>query len=319
MMAKDDLIIFPVACLAALSYYIGMLKNQSPQNRFDRGVSTVLVGLTSNVILAAIKIITGIIGNSYALLADGIESTLDIFSSMVVLGGIKISSMPPDENHPYGHGKAESLAVMSVSLILLMAGLGIAVKSALDIMQPHHTPAIFTLIVLIVVIIVKETLFRFLFSVGQSVNSLSLTSEAWHHRSDALTSVAAFIGISIVIIGGKGYESADDWAAIAASGIIIFNGINMLRRAVEEIMDYAPNPETEEAIRNIAGQIAGVAAIEKCRVRKSGLNLFVDIHVEVNGHMQVHEAHAIAHEVKDALLTSSLGIADVLVHIEPAK
>jgi len=289
------------------------------QSRFDRGVKTVLVGLSSNVILAALKIITGILGNSYALLADGIESTLDIFSSVVVLGGIKISSKPADENHPYGHGKAESLAAMTVSLVLLMAGVGIAVKSVLEIMQPHHTPAFFTLTILIGVIIVKESLFRYLFSVGESVDSLSLKTEAWHHRSDALTSTAAFIGISIAIIGGKGYERADDWAALAASGIIIFNGFNMLRHAVKEIMDYAPNPETEETIRSIAGRVPGVSAIEKCRVRKSGLNLFVDIHVEVDGQMQVHQAHAIAHDVKDALMKASLGIADVLVHIEPAK
>ena len=212
--------------------------NPKPQNRFDRGVSTVLVGLSSNVLLAAIKIVTGIFGNSYALMADGIESTLDIFSSVVVLGGIKISALPADENHPYGHGKAESLAAMTVSLILLMAGIGIAVKSILDIIQPHHTPAFFTLIVLIGVIIIKEILFRFLFSVGESVNSLSLKTEAWHHRSDALTSVAAFIGISIAIIGGKGYESADDWAALAASGIIIFNGINMLKASCQR--DHGP-------------------------------------------------------------------------------
>ncbi len=294
-------------------------QSSSPQNRFDRGVSSVLIGLSSNVILAVIKIITGILGNSYALLADGIESTLDIFSSVVVLGGIKISSLPADENHPYGHGKAESLAAMSVSLILLMAGIGIAVKSTIEIMHPHHTPAFFTLIVLVVVIITKKILFRFILSVGKSVNSLSLKTEAWHHRSDALTSTAAFIGISIAIIGGKGYESADDWAALAASGIIIFNGFNMLKDAVQEIMDYAPNPETEDTIRSIAGKIQGVAAIEKCRVRKSGLDLFVDIHVEVNGDMPVTKAHGISHEVKDALLKSSLGIADVLVHIEPAR
>lgn len=293
-------------------------KNPKPLNRFDRGVSTVLVGLSSNVLLAVIKIVTGIIGNSYALLADGIESTMDIFSSVVVLGGIKISSMPADENHPYGHGKAESLAAMSVALILLMAGIGIAVESVLDIMRPHHTPTVFTLIVLITVIIIQETLFRFIFSVGESVNSLSIKTEAWHHRSDALTSVAAFIGISIAVIGGKGYERADDLAALVASGIIIFNGINMLKGAVQEIMDYAPHPEIEETIRSIAGRVGGVAAIEKCRVRKSGLNLFVDIHVEVDGHMPVHQAHTIAHEVKDALIKSSLGIADVLVHIEPA-
>jgi len=293
-------------------------KSPKLKNRYDRGVSTVLVGLSSNVFLAALKIITGILGNSYALVADGIESTLDIFSSMVVLGGIKIGSMPADENHPYGHGKAETLAAMSVSLILLLAGIGIAVKSFLEIRQPHHTPAFFTLIVLVGVIIIKEILFRLLFSVGKSVNSLSLETEAWHHRSDALTSIAAFIGISIAIIGGKGYESADDWAALVASGIILFNGGNMLKHAVQEIMDYAPHPETEDAIRSIAQKVPGVAAIEKCRVRKSGLNLFVDIHVEVNGEMPVHKAHLIGHDVKDALITSSLGIADVLVHIEPA-
>jgi len=288
------------------------------QNRFDRGVSTVLIGLSSNVIMAAIKIVAGILGNSYALLADGIESTLDIFSSAVVLGGIKISSIPADENHPYGHGKAESLAAMTVSLALVFVGIGIAIKSVLEIMQPHHTPAAFTLIVLIVVIVTKEILFRFIFSVGESVNSLSIKTEAWHHRSDALTSVAAFIGISIANIGGKGYESADDWAALVASGIIIFNGISMLRQSVKEIMDYAPDPETEETIRSIAGSVAGVTAIEKCRVRKSGLSLFIDIHVEVNGDMKVHEAHFIGHEVKNALMNATLGIADVLVHIEPA-
>lgn len=293
--------------------------NPQIQNQFDRGVSSVLIGLTSNVFLAVIKIVTGILGNSYALVADGIESTLDIFSSAVVLGGIKISSMPADDNHPYGHGKAESIAAMTTSLVLLMAGFGIAVKSILEIMQPHHTPALFTLIVLVGVIIVKEILFKLIFSVGKSVNSLSLKTEAWHHRSDALTSVAAFIGISIAIVGGKGYESADDWAALAASGIIIFNGIKMLNHSVKEIMDYAPNPETEDSIRSIAGRVVGVAAIEKCRVRKSGIFLFVDIHVEVNGDMQVHKAHAIGHDVKDALMKSNLGIADVLVHIEPAQ
>jgi len=296
------------------------MSGQGPKtkNRFALGISSVVVGLTANIILAAVKIITGIFGNSYALLADGIESTLDIFSSVVVLGGITISSLPPDENHPYGHGKAESLAAMTVALIVLMAGLGVGIKSGLEVMQPHHAPALFTLIVLVVVIVVKEGMFRFIFSVGKSVNSLSLKTDAWHHRADALTSIAAFIGISIAVIGGKGYESADDWAALAASGIIIFNGVIMLRAAVQEIMDHAPDPETEETIRSIAGRVPGVAAIEKCRVRKSGINLFVDIHVEVDGQMQVHQAHLIGHNVKDALINSSLGIADVLVHIEPA-
>jgi len=290
-----------------------------PEDRFARGVNSMLIGLFFNVLLAATKITAGILGNSYALIADGIESTMDIFSSVVVLGGIKISSLPADENHPYGHGRAESLAAMIASMALLMAGIGIAAKSIIEILnKTHHTPAFYTLIVLVGVIAVKETLFRFIFSVGNAVNSLSIKTAAWDHRSDVLTSVAAFIGISIAIIGGRNYESADNWAALVASGIIGFNGINMLKNALNEIMDHAPHPETEEAIRNIAKRIPGVEDIEKCRVRKSGLNLFVDIHVQVDGHMQVHKAHDIAHQVKNALITSTLGIADVLVHIEPA-
>ncbi|MDE1919962.1 MAG: cation transporter [Candidatus Omnitrophica bacterium] len=294
-------------------------RNPRVPSRFDRGVRTVLVGLSSNIVLAAVKVAAGILGNSYALTADGIESTLDIFSSAVVLGGIKISELPADENHPYGHGKAESLAAMTASSVLMMVGLGIAVRSSLDILEPHHTPAVFTLIILAAVIIIKNGLFKRIFSVGESINSLSIKTEAWHHRSDAWSSAAAFIGISIAILGGKAYQSADDWAALAASGIIIFNGLHMLKAAVAEIMDQAPDPQTEETIRTIAGKVAGVAAIEKCKVRKSGLDLFVDIHVEVAGTMQVHEAHLIGHNVKDALMASTLGIADVLVHIEPAK
>ena len=293
--------------------------HSKPTSRIDRSLSCMLIGLCSNVILAAVKITAGILGNSYALIADGIESTMDTLSSVVVIGGIKISSLPADEEHPYGHGKAESLAAMIASMALVIVGIGIAVKSVIEILKPQRAPEAFTLFVLVGVILVKETLFRFIYTIGISVNSLSIKTAAWDHRADVLTSIAAFIGISIAIIGGRGYECADKWAALVASGIIIFNGSNLLRHATQEIMDHAPLPETEEAIRHIAGQVAGVAAIEKCRVRKSGLNLLVDIHVEVNGAMQVHKAHLIGHKVKDALITSSLGIADVLVHIEPAK
>lgn len=295
-------------------------QDANTKKRLDHGLNTVLVSLATNILLAAIKIFAGILGNSYALLADGIESTLDIFSSIVVLGGITLSTKPADENHPYGHGKAESLSAVFVSLVIILAGFGIAAKSILELNQPHDTPEHFTLVVLIGVIAIKETLFRFIFSIGKSVNSLSLKTEAWHQRSDALTSIAAFIGISIAVIGGRAYANADDWAALVASGIIILNGIIMLRQANREIMDYAPNPETEETIRSIAGRVPGVSAIEKCRARKSGIQLFVDLHVEVDGNMKVADAHKIGHDVKDALMKDpALGIADVLVHIEPSK
>ncbi len=296
------------------------IKDTSPlAGRVSKGYQSMLASLAVNILLAAVKIIAGVLGSSYALIADGIESTMDIFASMVVLGGIKIGSLPPDKNHPYGHGKAETLAAMAVSLGLLAAAIIIAVESIKEIHTPHHAPAAFTLIVLVGVVLIKELMFRRLSSVGHSLNSLSIQTDAWHHRSDALTSLAAFIGISIALIFGKGYESADDWAALAASGIIAFNGIYLLTHAVRELMDHAVNPETETSIRTVAGQIEGVVAIEKCRVRKSGLQLFVDIHVEVPANMTVAKAHGIAHQVKDALIATSLGIADVLVHIEPAR
>jgi cation diffusion facilitator family transporter len=288
------------------------------QDRFLRSFKSVSIGLFSNIALAATKIIAGILGNSYALIADGIESLLDIFSSVVALGGIKIGSIPPDHNHPYGHGKAEPLAAMIVSLALLIAGAGIAIESIREILHPQHAPAAFTLFVLVGVIATKEILFRWVFAVGKDVDSVIVKTDAWHHRSDALTSLAAFFGISIALLGGPGYESADDWAALAASGIIAFNGIALLKNAVAEVMDEAPGIEIALKVRSLAAAVPKVVAIEKCKVRKSGLYLFVEIHVEVDGQMTVTEAHDVAHRVKDALVTASLNIADVVVHIEPA-
>jgi len=288
-------------------------------DRIEKGIRITMVGILTNMFLAAIKIVTGIFGHSYALVADGIESLLDIFSSTIVLSGLTIGAIPADNDHPFGHGKAESLAAMVVSLVLIGVAVGIAYKSVCEIFVPHHIPARFTLIVLAGVIIIKEVLFRFVFKVGKSVDSLSLKVDAWHHRSDALTSVAAFIGISIALIGGKGYESADDWAALFASGVIAFNGCRLLKFAINEIMDAAPPPEIEKTIRQAARQVNEVIAVEKCRVRKSGLGYFVDIHVEVDGDLPVRLGHTIAHQVKDALLGTDIGVIDASVHIEPPK
>lgn len=287
-------------------------------NRATRGIKTTLVSLCVNTLLAVIKILTGILGNSYALIADGVESTMDIFSSTVVLSGIKIGATPADENHPYGHGKAESLAALVVSLALIGVAIGIAIQSVREILAPHHRPAAFTLIVLVGVVLIKEWLFHFIFKASNEVNSLSLKVDAWHSRSDALTSLAAFIGISIALIFGKGYENADDWAALFASGVIAFNGIVLSQSAIAEIMDAAPGPEIEEKVRAVSQAVSGVIAIEKCRIRKSGLGFLVDIHVEVDEDISVRQGHDIAHNVKDALLNSTLGVKDVLVHIEPA-
>jgi cation diffusion facilitator family transporter len=270
-----------------------------------------------NVFLALIKIITGLVGNSYALIAEGIESSADIFSSLIVWSGLRIALRPPDQNHPYGHGKAESIAGVVVALSLLLAAALIAVQSIREIMTPHHAPEWYTLVVLAGVILVKEVLFRRMFAVGEQMESSALKGDAWHHGSDAITSGAAFIGISIALMGGPGFEAADDWGALLACSVIVFNGLRLLFPALGEVMDEAASDEVVSQVREIASQVAGVVSIEKCRIRKSGLGYLMDIHVTVAAEMTVRRGHEIGHRVKDALESSSLPVSDVIIHIEP--
>jgi len=285
----------------------------------ETGLRLSRLALVINALLAGVKIAAGVLGNSYVLIADGIESTADIFSSVVVWGGLRVAVIPADENHPFGHGKAESVASVFVSVLLLGAALLIAVQSVHEILTPHRSPAWFTLPVLFAVIVIKETLFRLAFRAGSSLESTALKSDAWHHRSDALTSAAAFVGISIALVGGAGYESADDWAALIACGIIAWNGLRLLRAALDEVMDAAVSPAVVAGVRKLAADVEGVIAIEKCRIRKSGLHLALDIHVVVDGSLSVRRGHDIAHQVKDRLLQSQHRINDVTVHIEPAS
>jgi cation diffusion facilitator family transporter len=285
----------------------------------EAGLRISALAVAINALLAIGKIVTGIMGNSYALIADGIESTADIFSSFIVWGGLRIAVKPADADHPFGHGKAESIAAVVVSLMLLGASWLIAVQSIREIRTPHHAPAWFTLVVLLGVIAIKETLYRLVFKVGHGLGSSSLKGDAWHHRSDALTSAAAFIGISVALLGGPGFESADDWAALSACGVIAWNGLRLFRAALDEVMDASAPVEFVDLVRRIAGGVEGVAAIEKCRIRKSGLHFSMDIHVAVDGGLSVDRGHAIAHQVKDRLLESQQRINDVSVHIEPAK
>jgi cation diffusion facilitator family transporter len=283
----------------------------------EKGIRSTVIGIVVNAVLAVMKGIAGYVGNSYALIADAIESTSDIVSSIIVAGGLRIASKPRDRNHPYGHGKAEPIAAMIVALSLFGAAITIIVQSIHEIITPHHAPAPFTLAVLIVVVAVKESLFRYVFRVAVDVQSTAVRTDAWHHRSDAITSAAAFIGISVALIGGSGYESADDWAALFASVIIIYNAYTLFRPALDEVMDAAPPSNIEEEVRKTALSVPGVVGLDKCYVRKMGLEYFVDLHVVVNGSQTVREGHFIGHTVKDAVCASNPRIADVLIHIEP--
>ena len=286
---------------------------------FQRGVRLSILSVFVNLVLAATKIVAGVFGTSYALIADGIESSTDVFSSIVVWRGLRISARPADEKHPYGHGKAESIAGLLVAIALIGAVILIAVQSIREIVTPHHAPAPFTLFVLLAVVLIKEVMYRAVYRTSRSLDSLALRGDAWHHRSDALTSAAAFVGITIALVGGAGYETADDWAALAACLVIAFNGFRLLLPALDEMMDASVPRPVEEEIRKVAGEVEGVCLIEKCRVRKSGLGLLMDIHVMVDGELSVRRGHAIAHQVTNRLLNSELPIHDVVVHMEPAE
>ena len=283
------------------------------------GARVALFGMVVNLIFAAAKILGGLFGHAYVLIADGIESALDIAGSFVIWGGLKLAARPPDETHPYGHGKAEPIAAVIVAFGVLAAAAGLAIQSVREILTPHHGPAPFTLGILIVVIVVKEILFRYVNRIGRHVESTAVQTDAWHHRSDALTSAAAFIGISVALIGGSGWQSADDWAALFACAVIAANGIRLLRPALYEIMDTAPRGEIVDLVRKAAASVPGVIEIEKCFVRKMGVSFYVDLHVGVDGNISVRDGHRIAHAVKGAIQETDPRIADVLVHIEPAQ
>src|SRR5450432_4052953 len=289
-----------------------------PASNLQSGARVALLGMLINVVLAAAKIMTGLLGNSYVLIADGIESALDIAGSAIIWGGLKVAALPPDETHPYGHGKAEPVAAVIVSLGVIAAAFGLAFRSAHAISQPHRAPRPFTLFVLIVVVIVKELLYRSVIRIGKNVESTAVQTDAWHHRTDALTSIAAFIGISIALLGGPKWQSADAWAALFACALIGANGYRLLNPALNEIMDTAPRGEIVSAIRAATSAVPGVRNIEKCLVRKMGLEFYVDLHVGVDETISVRSGHSIAHEVKDAIRRTDSRIADVLVHVEPA-
>lgn len=278
---------------------------------------TTLIGMGVSLMLALVKGAAGVLGTSYALIADAIESAADVFTSFAVLIGLTIAARPADANHPYGHGKAEPLAALAVCLALFGAAGMIAVHSVHEIVTPHHAPKPFTLLVLVLVIVVKETLFRTVLKVGDDLNSVVVKTDAWHHRSDALTSAAAFIGITIALLGGPGYEQADDWAALVASVVIVVNASMLGKAAIEELTDATPGDETESRLRDVALSVPGVIDLHHSRVRKLGFDYFVDLDVIVAGDLSVREGHRIAHAVHDCIRRELPLVRRVLVHIEP--
>ena len=283
----------------------------------EKAIGTTYFSIIGNALLAIAKGITGFFGNSYALIADAIESTTDVFASILVLVGLRYATKPADKNHPYGHGKAEPLITFAVVGFLVVSATIIAYKSIQNIHTPQKIPEKYTLVVLAVIVVVKELFYRFVAKKSDETKSTALKADAWHHRSDAITSLLAFLGISIAIYMGPGYEIADDWAALLASGFIMYNAYLIFRPALGEIMDEHLYDDLVLEIRAISKDVDGVIDTEKCLIRKAGISFQVDLHLVVNGNISVREGHEIAHRLKNKLRDKLPEISDVLIHVEP--
>jgi cation diffusion facilitator family transporter len=285
--------------------------------KVEVAIRAIYFSIVGNIALAIAKGLAGFFGNSYALIADATESVTDVFSSFLVLFGIKYSNKPADKNHPYGHGRAEPLVTFLVVGFLITSATIIAYESIINIGTPHNLPKPWTLYVLGAIIFWKEYCFQTIIKSSKETNSSSLKAEAWHHRSDAITSIAAFVGISIALFFGKGYESADDWAALFASGFILYNSYLIFRPALGEIMDENLYDDLIANIRVVSSGVKGIVGTEKCLIRKSGMHYHVDLHATVKATISVREGHDLAHQLKDTLRSEIPEIGDVLIHVEP--
>jgi len=282
-----------------------------------QAIKTTYFSIITNTFLAIIKWLGGYFGNSYALIADALESATDIFSSFLVLLGIKYASRPADKNHPYGHGRAEPLITFMVVAFLVVSATIIAYESVQNILTPHDLPKSYTLYLLAAIIVWKEISFQIVLKRSKSTNSSVLKADAWHHRSDAITSVAAFVGISVALYFGEGFEQADDWAALLAAVFILYNSYRIFRPALGEIMDEHVYHQLEEEIRDISMTVPGIRGTEKCLIRKAGMKYYIDLHAMVDAEISVKEGHIIAHRLQSGLMEKLPQVGYVLIHIEP--
>lgn len=297
-----------------LRILVNLKKSMSDQKT---AIQTAYFSIIGNTLLALIKGFAGFFGNSHALIADAIESTTDIFASFLVLLGFKYAERPADENHPYGHGKIEPIITFAVVAFLIVSAAIIIYTSIQNILIPHELPESWTLIVLALIIVWKEISFQIVNKKSKQTNSSSLKADAWHHRSDAITSIMAFIGISIALIFGEGFETADDWAALFASAFILYNSYKIFRPALGEVMDEQLYGDLILKIRKKSMEVEGVLGTEKCFIRKSGMKFHVDLHAIVNSEISVVKGHDISHDLKDHLKKEIPSLGQVLIHIEP--
>jgi cation diffusion facilitator family transporter len=277
------------------------------------------VGIIGNFFLAGLKIITGVVGRSFALISDGVHSLSDITSSVAVLVGLTIASKPKDKAHPYGHGKAESVASITIAALLIIVAFMLIVKVIYSFLEnePIIEPAFITLWIALASVILKEILYRYKAKLGKNVKSTSLIADAWHHRSDALSSGVVLVGIAGSIFGGPGWQYLDKIAGFIVAGIIVWVGIKIYARASSELMDESVDKEVVKVVKEKAQRVKGVKRVETLLVRKSGLDFLVDIHIEVDPKLDVTTSHNIAESVECKILEEIPEVKSVIAHIEP--
>ncbi|MGD9790208.1 MAG: cation diffusion facilitator family transporter [Phycisphaerales bacterium] len=282
-----------------------------------------LVGLVASVILAAGKLVAGLLGHSSALVADAVESLADTVGSSIVWFGLRLGGREPDERHPYGYGRAEALAAIAVGILLVLAAIVIVARATTQLLTPHTPPAPWTLAVLVVVIVVKEALFRFIIRGAEKFESDAAHADAWHHRSDAITSAAAIVGILLAVIGPSLLGDprlvlADEIAAIFAALIILWTAYRLTTPNLRELLD-AESPIIASKVEHIAAEADGVRLVEKVHARKSGRGFLVDMHIHVDLNATVRDGHSIAGRVKADVRQAIPSVFHVLVHVEPAE
>lgn len=294
-----------------------LLDNQSMRPVYQQATRAAIVGVVANLGLGVIKLVGGLVGQSFALIADAVNSLGDVVTSLVVLFALRVAQRPADAEHPYGHTRAEAIAGSNLALLVIVSALLVGWEAVQRLTVPHDLPPVWTLWIAAANVVIKEGLYRYKVNVGRKTGSSALIANAWDHRSDAFCSLAVLIGLGIVRWGGPSWIGADEVSALVVVTAIVLSGANLFRSSASELMDSQADEQLVREIRQAAEAVPDVRAVEKLWVRKSGLEYFADIHIEVDARTTVAEGHRIGHAVKDRLVQQFTSLRDVLVHLEP--
>jgi cation diffusion facilitator family transporter len=283
------------------------------------GQHLAILGIVASALLALAKILTGLSGHSTAVVADGLESAGDVLSSGLVLLGLKLAAKPADEEHPYGHGRAEILTALLIGLVLTTGGALISYGSLHRLGHPHNPLERYVVWPLIASFLIKGTLAIFKFRYGRRMQSAALTADAWNDAMDTLSAIAALTAVGLTLADPVRFLEADCYGGFLVGLIVVTTGVRVSRDTVLQLMDTMPEERLMDQIRAVASSVPGASGVEKCYARKTGLRYHVDLHLEVDPEMTVRQSHKVAHDVQQRILDRLDWVADVLVHVEPAQ